>query len=257
MTAPPRPAPAPVSFDALAGLPLPVRRYFTSVLRDGQPRICSARIRQSGTFRSRTGGDPARGWSPFTASQSFSADPPGFLWDARIRIAPLVRVRVRDRYAGGHASMRATVAAVVPVVNAADDAGLRAGALQRYLAEAVWLPTALLPGQGVTWTALDGHRARATLTDAGTTVALEFEFGPGGEVLAVSTPARPRAVPGRKGEYLTAPWGGRYHDWEEHHGMRVPMGADVYWVLEGREEPYFRGRNVALEYRYEGPGRDP
>ena len=239
-----------MSLDSLATLPLPVQRYFRLVLRDGQPRIRAARVRQTGTFRSREGPDPEAGWSPFVATQRFSAEPPGFVWDARIRMAPLVSVRVHDAYVGGHASMRGAVAALVPVVNAGDGAELRAGALQRYLAESVWLPTALLPGGGVTWTQVDGRVATATIVDGATTVSLEFEFGPEGEIVAARTPGRRRSLPGKPGEYVLAPWGGRYARYEEHGGMRVPTESEVYWVLDGKEQPYYRGRNVALEYEF-------
>jgi hypothetical protein len=240
----------PVSFDSLVTLPVPVQRYFRLVLRDGRPRIRAARVRQTGTFRRREDPDPEAGWSPFVATQCFSAEPPGFVWDARIRMGPLVSVRVRDGYVGGHASMRGFVAALVPVVSATDDAELRAGALQRYLAEAVWLPTALLPGGRVTWTPVDGRVATATIVGGETTASLEFEFGPGGEIVAVSTPGRKRAVPGRPGEYALAPWGGRYARYEEHGGMRVPTESEVYWVLAGREQLYYRGRNLGLEYDF-------
>jgi hypothetical protein len=243
----------PVSFGSLTTLPDPVQRYFRLVLRDGQPRIRIARVRQSGTFRRRESPDPEADWSPFVATQRLSADPPGFVWDARIRMAPLVSVRVRDGYVGGHASMRGAVAGLVPVVNAADDAELRAGALQRYLAESVWLPTALLPGGGVTWTPVDGGVARATLADGETTVSLEFEFGPEGQIVAARTPGRRRAVPGRPGEYVIAPWGGRFDRYEERGGMRVPTESEAYWVIEGREQPYYRGRNVDQEFEFGVP----
>ena len=245
-----------VSFDSLATLPASVQRYFRLVLRDGQPRIRSARVRQTGTFRSREGGDPEAGWSPFTATQHFTAEPPGFVWDARVRMAPLVSVRVRDGYVAGHASMHGAVASLLTVVDAADDAELRAGALQRYLAEALWLPTVLLPGQGVTWTAMDERHACATITDAGTAVALEFEFGPGGEIVSVFTPGRQRAMPGGKGGYVLAPWGGRYGEYEVHQGMRVPTVAEVYWLLDGNKQSYYRGRNVALTYEFAGSEED-
>ncbi|HUF36837.1 MAG TPA: DUF6544 family protein [Gemmatimonadales bacterium] len=238
-----------VSFDALAPLPDPVRGYFEQVLRDGQRPLRGARVLQRGTFRSRkTDPDPEAGWSPLSATQRFTAEPPGFVWDARIRVAPLVSVRVRDGYVAGRACMRGAVAGLLPIVDAADDTGLRAGALMRYLAEAVWFPTALLPGRGVTWAAMDERHARATLADAGTTAALEFEFGTGGEIVAVYAPERPRAVPGRTGAYVMAPWGGRYGGYQEHGGMLVPTTAEVYWVLHGREQSYYRGRNVAFEY---------
>jgi hypothetical protein len=192
------------------------------------------------------------GAGPFVATQRLSAEPPGFVWDARIRMAPLVSVRVRDGFVGGHASMRGTVAALVPVVNAGDDAELRAGALQRYLAEAVWLPTALLPGGGVTWMPVDGRVATATIVAGETMVSLVFEFGPEGQIVAARTPGRRRAVPGKPGAYVLAPWGGRYARYEAHGGMLVPTESEVYWVLDGKEQPYYRGRNVALAYEF-GP----
>ncbi|HEX6107512.1 MAG TPA: DUF6544 family protein [Gemmatimonadales bacterium] len=243
--------PQPVSHDALAKLPQPVQRYFALVLPEGQPRISRARVRQAGTFRMREGGDPESDWAPFTAVQHFTAEPPGFIWDARIRMAPLTTVRVRDGYIGGHASMRGAVGGLVNVVNAADTPELRAGALQRYLAEAVWFPTALLPGR-VTWSAVDESHARATLADGETSVALDFEFTPGGEIVAAHTPGRLRALPGRRGEYGLVPWGGRYAHYREQGGIRIPTEAEVFWVLEGREQPYYRGRNVRIEYRFAG-----
>jgi hypothetical protein len=241
-----------VSFAALNSLPAPVRRYFRAVLRDGQPLIRSARVAQTGQFRSKESLDPEVGWQPFDAKQFFTTEPPGFVWDARIRMAPLLSVRVRDGYVGGRASMRGAVLGIVNVVEAADEPGLRAGALQRYLAESVWFPTALLPGQGLVWSPIDESHARATLTDGETSVALDFEFGPGGEIVGSSTPGRLRAVPGQQGRYRELPWGGRYGGYEKCEGIGVPLEAEVYWVVEGREQPYYRGRNVRVDFDYGG-----
>lgn len=241
-------SPGRVSFQSLGSLPPPVQRYFRSVLHDGQARIRLARVAQTGEFRGKETADTAAGWQPFEATQVFTTDPPGFVWDARIRMAPLVGVRVRDGYVGGSASMLGALLAVVPVVEGTDGPELRAGALQRYLAESVWLPTALLPGERVSWSPIDDSHARATLTDGETSVALEFEFGPEGEIVAVYTPGRQRAESGEPGGYVMLPWGGRYHRYEERGGMRVPLESEVYWVVGGREQPYYRGRNVRVEY---------
>ncbi|HYC31343.1 MAG TPA: DUF6544 family protein [Gemmatimonadales bacterium] len=232
-------------------MPPPVRRYFRYALGEEQPRVRTALFHQSGFFRSRFGGDPAKGWAPFRATQRIAARPPSFVWEARIRMLPFLSVRVRDGYDAGHATMRGTLLGVVPVAKAVDGAELREGALQRWLAEAVWLPTALLPEGGVTWAPIDDRRARAAVSDAGITVSLDFEFAASGEVLAVRAPARPRAVPGRAAGFVRAPWGGRFHRWETHGGMRVPVEAEVFWELEGREECYYRGRNDRLSYRFD------
>ena len=145
--------------EQLAGLPAPVVRYFEFALTPGQPLIRTARIEHEGEFR----GSLDAPWSPFKSVQHFSVDPPGFVWDAAIRMGPLVTVRVRDSYLEGNGSMRASVAGLIPVVNAWGRTDLASGALHRYLAESVWLPTALLPGRGVTWEPIDNNAARATL----------------------------------------------------------------------------------------------
>jgi hypothetical protein len=242
------------SFAELTSLPAPVQRYFRTVLRDGQPLIVSAELAQTGEFRSQESPDPEAGWQPFQATQLFTAEPPGFVWDARIRMGPLASVRVRDAYVGGHASMLGAVLGIVRVVEAADGPQLRAGALQRYLAEAVWLPTALLPRGGLRWTPIDDAHARATLTDGETTATLEFEFGTNGEIVGCYTPGRQRAAAGESNRYHTLPWGGRYRRYEERAGVRVPFESEVYWVVDGMEQPYYRGRN--LQFTFDFGGRD-
>ncbi|MEO6055234.1 MAG: DUF6544 family protein [Gemmatimonadales bacterium] len=246
---PARPA-GTVSLRELDSLPAPVERYFRAVLRDGQPRIRSARVTQTGEFRTKESADPATGWQPFTATQVFTTERPGLVWDARIRLAPLVSVRIRDAYVDGQASMLGAVLALATVVDETDRSELRAGALQRYLAESVWFPTALVPRNGLAWTAIDDTHARATLSDGETSVALDFEFGAGGEIVGSFTPRRLRAVAGVKGRYDALPWGGRYRRYEERDGIRVPIESEVYWVVGGREQAYYRGRNVRVDFEF-------
>jgi hypothetical protein len=239
--------PGRVSFPALDSVPAPVRRYFGTVLRDGQPYVRSARLAQSGHFRSKESPDPEAGWQPFEATELFTAEPPGFVWDARLRMAPLASVWVRDGYVGGRAAMRVTMLGIVTVAKAADEPHLRSGALLRYLAESVWFPTALLPREGFVWSPMDDSHARATLTDRETSVSLEFEFGQAGEIVSCHAPGRQRSAPGELGGYQTLPWGGRYSRYEDRGGIRVPLESEVFWVVDGKEQPYYRGRIVRLE----------
>ena len=30
--------------------------------------------------------------------------------------------------------------------------------------------------------------------------------------------------------------------------MRIPLESEVYWVVNGKEQPYYRGRNLAIAY---------
>jgi hypothetical protein len=233
-----------VRFDALGDLPAPVQRYFRRVLADGQPLVRSARLVQAGQFRVQAS---ERGWRPLQAVQTVATAPPGFLWDARIAVGPGLSVRVRDAYVDGAASMYGEMAALFTLIDQHDREELRAGALQRYLAEAAWLPTALLPSQGVTWTPIDDRAALATLADGSTTVSLEFRFNESGEIASIFTPARYREVGGR---YEPTPWLGEYRSYREQHGMPIPTEAEVRWLLPAGDYPYVRPRIVEIDYAF-------
>ena len=232
--------PARFSPDQLAGLPAPVRRYFEFALTPGRPLVRRARLAQWGDFLSRPDGP----WSPFTAVEHFAVTPPGFVWDASIRIAPLVTVRVRDSYLEGEGAMLGKLGGLVPVVDLHGGPEIAEAALRRYLAEAAWLPTALLPAAGVAWTAVDDTTARAALTDQGTAAWIEFRFAPGGEIAATST-ERYRAVDGKQ---VLTPWVGRFWDYERVQGMMVPREGEVAWVLPEGRLPYWRGRVTGFAF---------
>lgn len=230
-------------------LPEPVARYFAFALPSDPVRIRTARIRWTGEFQMR----PGAGWSSFEAEQHFTASPPGFVWDARIHMAPLVPVRVRDGYVAGRGTMLGRVGGLVTVVDQGGTPEMAASALARWLGEAVWFPTALLPGaaqgEGVQWEALDDSTARATLSDGGTTISAEFHFAPTGEITGM-TALRYRDV---NGTGVLTPFEGRYRDYARRNGVMIPMSAEVAWLLPEGRFPYWRGQPVEVEYGHAAP----
>jgi hypothetical protein len=233
--------PAVYTREQLAGLPAPVVRYFELVLTPGQPLITRARIRWEGEFLIA----PGRPWSSFTAEQHYAVQPPGFVWDARIRMIPLIPTRVRDAYIEGTGMLEARVAAIFPVAHAGGTPEMAAGELSRHLGEAVWLPTALLPAAGVRWDAIDDSTARATLTDRGISVSLDVHFGAGGEIVRVST-LRYRDV---NGTFVLTPWSARVGEYRRVHGRMIPDAGEAEWTLPDGPRPYWRGRPVDVQYK--------
>jgi len=231
----------PSTFDVsrLAGLPAPVARYLAFALPPGQRIIARAHLRSSGTFAAKP-----NVWAPFIADQEVGTGPPEFVWNARIAMMPLVPVRVRDRYVGGEGSMRAALAGLIPIVNQHGTPELAAASLQRFLAEAVWYPTALLPGDGLSWSPIDDRSARVMLTDGPTAVSLDVTFGSAGEIETVSA-MRYRDV---KGTPVLTPWVGHHRDYTRLSSMMIPTSGEVAWVLPTGPEPYWRGRLVAATF---------
>lgn len=225
----------------LEDLPAPVVRYFRFALGDNQSLIETAQIRHEGEFKLKDK------WIEFVSTQNFAARPPGFVWDAKMRINALAHVRVRDAYLAGHGSMTAKILSLFPVMDARDNDKLDAGALQRYLAEAVWLPTALLPDENLRWTAIDDNRASATLSDSGVTVSLEFEFDESGEIIGVFAPARFRETGGVNQAF---PWRGRFWNYQERNGMMIPLAAEVEWEMPDGHESYWKARIIETKYDF-------
>ncbi|HET7620805.1 MAG TPA: DUF6544 family protein [Gemmatimonadaceae bacterium] len=227
-----------------ADLPAPVARYFAFALPSKPVRIRTAQIRWTGEFRMRPGG----GWRPFEAEQNFTASPPGFVWDAQIRMMPLVPVRVRDSYIAGGGAMLGRVGGLMTVVNEGGTPEMAASALTRWLGEAVWFPTALLPGaarsEGVRWTAIDDSTARATVSDGRNTASADFHFAPSGEVTGM-TALRYRDV---NGTGVLTPFEGQYRDYSRRNGVMVPMSSEVAWLLPEGRFAYWRGRPLEVKY---------
>lgn len=203
------------------------------------------RLRQAGEFLARP--EARDGWRPFEATQHFATQPAGFVWNARTGMAPGMPVLVRDACVNGAGSMFGAVLGLLSVVRMENTPEIGMAALMRYLAEASWFPTALLPSAGVGWTAKDDTTATAALTVGGTTATLDFHFRPDGLIERVFA-LRPRAVGDRS---VLTPWQGRWTEWAERNGMLIPVAGEVEWLLPEGPQPYWRGH--ITEMVYDGP----
>jgi len=227
--------------DRVADVPEPVSRFFKHAFAAKQRIIRSARIRQTGQFFLNGS------WRPMQAEQLFSATRPAFQWDARISAAPLMPVYVRDAYVDGHGMMRADMLALYPMVNQAGVSELDSAALLRYLGEAAWFPTRLLPGNGLSWRSVDDNAAEARLTDGRITVSLQFRVDAHGALVELYSPGRFREV---NGAYVSTPWRARALGEETLSGVRMMNPTVVEWMLPEGPMPYWRGRITQADYTY-------
>jgi len=224
----------------VADAPAPVRRYLETVLDEGQPLVETVEIEQSGEFRL---GGPDGDWRAFTAGQHCSRDPPAFVWDAQIEIAPLLPARVLDCYVRGAGRLRARLRGAIPVATAGPDPEMDEGELLRYLAESVWYPTALIPDDRLEWEPIDDTSARATLSHGDRTASLVFEFDAEGLVERVTGERY------RQEEGDTATWVGHFRAYERRNGRLVPTEGEVAWKLPEGESSYWRGTIDRIEHR--------
>jgi len=229
-----------VSLRELDALPAPVQRYLRLALQDGQPRPGVVHLQQSGRLRT---GVESEQWLDFAAEERIAPDARAFVWDARLRLAPLVHARVRDAYVGGVAEARVALQSAVTIAADRANHDLNSGDLYRLLAEAPWSPTLLLPRDDLIWKPIDDRRAAATLTHGGETVTIEFRFNEAGEVASVFAVERPRSY---GTTYVATAWEGRFSKYVTLEGMRVPSAGEVGWWVEGHWLPVWQGTVTAF-----------
>jgi hypothetical protein len=236
----------PKSYDPneLEGLPAPVQRYFHAVLKEGQPLVTAVSVEHTGTFNMSESGEQ---WKPFRSTQRVVTRRPGFVWDARIRMAPAMNVHVHDAYVRGQGILTAKLFGLLTVMKQPNSPELAHGELMRFFAEAAWYPTAFLPSQGVFWEAIDDNQARATFNDGTAGVTLVFQFDDNGLISSVRSDGRYREV---DGEFVATPWQGRFWNYELRDGMLIPLDGEVEWLLPEGSKPYWRGRIQRIEYEY-------
>ncbi len=227
----------------LHGLPAPVQRYFRTALREAQPLVMAVTLEQKGTFNMSETGNR---WKPFAATQHIFTNRPGFVWDARIKIAPFLPVHVHDAYIAGEGILHAMLFGLATLASLRDTPESAQGEFMRYFAEAAWYPTALLPSQGVQWEAVDDNCAKATLKDGATVVTILFRFTKDNLIETVQT-KRPRMV---GGQLIPTQWEGRWSSYEVHAGMSVPAAGEVAWILPQGRKLYWCGclKNIRYEF---------
>jgi hypothetical protein len=160
----------------LSSLPEAVRKYLEKAMPAEGLCIKRVRIRQKGEIRVH---DEAS-WKTFTAVQYVSVNPPKMLWAGDAEHWPMTNLRILTTYLPGGGETSAYLWGLLP---AFENRGteMKAYLMVRWLGEAVWYPTALLPSERVSWEAVESKQAevsqaRVRFTDGDMTVSGIFTF---------------------------------------------------------------------------------
>lgn len=228
----------------LEGLPDPVVRHLRQALPPGTPIIRAADVVHEGTFNLSQTGEQ---WKPFTSRQRVVTRRPGFVWDGRVAMAPGLAVHVHDAYVAGEGILEPAILGLFALVNLRDRGEVARGELMRYMAEAAWYPTALLPSQGMQWEAIDARSARATLADGEVRLTMTFHFNDNGLIETIRAEDRGRMLDDR---IIPTPWEGRMFDYQRRNGLLIPMQGEVAWLTPEGRLPYWRGTIIELRYQH-------
>lgn len=221
--------------EEIAGLPEPVQRHFRAAIQTGSPLTRAVRLKMRGSIKLGT-------WLPFRATQIL--DPhEGFIWTARVAGI----VVGSDHYLEGVGGMDWKLAGLFTVASAAGPDVSRSAA-GRGGAEAVWVPTALLPRFGARWSATDDSRISVHHTIGDTPVDVNYNVHPDGRIRSLLFDRW--GDPGNSGTFNWHPFGGEITGYRTFAGLTIPSSGRLGWNFgTGRwpEGEFFRYEIIELQ----------
>ncbi len=227
------------TYDQLSELPEPVQRYFKYSLQDGQHYISYARLKHNGTFRT----NEDQKWMPISGEEYFTTQRPGFVWYATVKPFPSVWIAARDMYFNGHGNMLIKIFSTFTIADA-KGSEMDYSSLIRFLSEAPWYPTALLPSEYLQWEEIDSESARAVISDGDITASAIFYFDGKGEITRLECVRYMSVDDSYSKETLI----GYYRQYKEIDKVRIPHEVEVVWHLKTGDFSYARFRVTEIEF---------
>ncbi len=219
------------SFDQLKNLPEPVQNYFQYSLSEGQPYISYVRLKHEGKFRQK----PNQKWVPIKGEEYFTLQNPGFIWKGQVPMISAI-----DKYIDGKGSLIVKLFSLFKLV---DYSGKEAdqGELFRWLSEAVWYPTALLPSENLKWAPLDALSAKVTYSDPGISIEGIYYFNEFGQIIGFNGCRYFE-------EARLESWTVKCGDYRVVNNIKIPFYAEVTWNLDNGDFTYAKFKLLEIEY---------
>jgi hypothetical protein len=180
----------------IADLDEPVQRYFLHAIEAGTPLASYVKLVMSGSFRLK----PSADWLMMRASQIISSAP-GFIWQANIGKG-LINFSGADYYSRDKGRTKFSFWGLIPLVDA-QSKNVDRSAAGRLGAEYVWLPSRLLPQNGVTWKAISKDTIQANLSINDESICLTLTIDDDGKLLEISLPRWRNANVSKSWQYST------------------------------------------------------
>jgi hypothetical protein len=196
-------------------LPEPVQRHLILAIRPGTEITAAVALTMTGALK-------LSRWLPFRARQVLNPHE-GFIWAARV--AGLIVGS--DRYIDGTGGMDWKLAGLLPIAHeegpdASKSAAGRGGA------EAIWIPTALLPRFGATWSAADdGSHISVCHTVGVTPIESRYTLDSDGRIKSVVFDRW--GDPDKSGSFDWHPFGGEITDYRTFDGLTIPSAGKFGW----------------------------
>jgi hypothetical protein len=144
-----------------------------------------------------------------------------------------------DYTVGGKAGLEGRLLGALRIMQMTDTDTIFRGEAMRYLAELMWNPDALLFNRWLDWRVINVRTLAVATGDDARRCEVRLILDDAGDLIGIKADDRRR----QDGRVVTAcPWFGRGGDFRTICGRRIPIRAEVGWLLDGIEFIYWRGR---------------
>lgn len=229
-----------VNEQMLSPLPSPVKRWLNHVGIIGKEEIQSVYFEQIGQMKLKP---DQKAWSPAKVEQYVRIDSPSFLWKVNMKMNSFLNVAGRDKFQQGKAVMTIKIGSLLPVVNVQNNEKTNQSAMQRFLMELPWYPSAALSPY-ITWEEIDQNTAKATMNYQGSIGTATFFFDESGDFVKVSAMRYKDANEDSKLVECI----GEAKAYREMDGIRIPAKLNVTWQLD--DGPFTWYKLEVLKVRY-------
>jgi hypothetical protein len=219
------------TYQQLANVPEPVKRYFKHVLNDGQPYVSYLRLTHDGKFKS----DLKKDWTAITGEEYFTVGQPGFIWKGKTNLFTAL-----DMYVAKKGRLVVFLFSLFKIADSQGDK-FNQGEMLRWLGENVWFPTNLLPGENLKWQPINNTSAKLIYKYNNLSLFYTVMFNDKNEIEQMETERYMEEGGLQK-------WVVKCGNYQKRNGILVPITAEVLWRLEEGDFSYAKFNVKKFEY---------
>jgi hypothetical protein len=229
------------TYSELEDQPNLVKRFFRSVVSDSILIPKFVTIEQSAQFKTDVNSD----WKQLKATQYFSTELANFIWVSEMKTSKFFWVNAIDSYINGKGNMLIKLNSSITV---ADSWGIELdkSGLFRYISEAVFFPTKLLPTKNLLWNILDSNLAEIKFTNSANSIVAKLYFDTEYKITKIETYDKYRALGENFEKSLYTVYFSNYKTVNNH--FKVPKKMEVEWDLAAGKFNYGKFKIDEITY---------